>query len=155
MNLNLHLTKELGDRLVVEAQRRGLSVAQLAADLIEDALHLPDKTSAAIELLQEWCQQDEQLTDEEFARHRAALRAFDADRLSDRMLFESLSDQSPISKADARRHEQILIDRERILGLTPDPQPIPEGKTLFDVVEGTWPGDETDDEIREALEKLS
>jgi hypothetical protein len=54
-----------------------------------------------------------------------------------------------------RTHEQMLIDRQRILGLTPDPRPIPQGKTLFDVVEGTWPGDESDEQIRESLEKLS
>ena len=60
-----------------------------------------------------------------------------------------------VARIQSRSHEQMLIDRERILGLTPDPRPLPRGKTLFDVVEGTWPGDETDEQIRESLEKLS
>ena len=32
---------------------------------------------------------------------------------------------------------------------------LPEGKTLEDVVVGMWPGDETDEEIFAALERLS
>ena len=54
-----------------------------------------------------------------------------------------------------RTPEEVLADRERILAKTPPPRPLPEGKTLNDVVEGTWPGDETDEEINKALEELS
>lgn len=59
---------------------------------------------------------------------------------------ESLKNRTP---------EQLEADRRRIFALSPPPTPIPEGKTLADMVEGTWPGDETDEQIREALEKLS
>ncbi len=45
--------------------------------------------------------------------------------------------------------------RVRLSALTPPPTPIPEGKTLSDMVEGKWPGDETDEQVRAALERLS
>ena len=54
-----------------------------------------------------------------------------------------------------RTPEQIAIDRERVLALSPPPRPLPPGKTLADVVVGQWPGDETDAQIRDALERLS
>jgi|GEM_PF-5061767 len=60
-----------------------------------------------------------------------------------------------VTRIQSRTPEQVLADRERILGLTPTPRAIPEDKTLFDVVEGTWPGDETEEQIRASLEKLS
>ena len=60
-----------------------------------------------------------------------------------------------VTRFQSRAPDQLLADRDRILGLTPPPRPIPEGKTLFDVVQGTWPGDESDEEIRAALERLS
>ncbi len=60
-----------------------------------------------------------------------------------------------VARIQSRTQEQLLTDRDRILGLTPPPRPIPEGKTFFDVVQGTWPGDESDEEIRAALERLS
>ncbi len=47
-----------------------------------------------------------------------------------------------VTRIQSRTPEQLLADRDRILGLTPPPRLIPEGKTLFDVVQGTWPGDE-------------
>ncbi len=34
-------------------------------------------------------------------------------------------------------------------------RPLPPGETLSDVIEGKWPGTETDQEIAEALERLS
>ena len=45
--------------------------------------------------------------------------------------------------------------RRRLDALSPPPAPIPEGKTLSDMVEGKWPGDETDEQINEALKRLS
>ena len=60
-----------------------------------------------------------------------------------------------VARIRNRSPEQMLADRERILGLTPPPRPIADGKTLFDVVERTWPGDETEAQIREILERLS
>ena len=54
-----------------------------------------------------------------------------------------------------RTEEQMLADRKRIWESSSTPRPLPEGKSLSDVVEGTWPGDETDEEILEMLERLS
>ncbi|MGL4422627.1 MAG: hypothetical protein ACRCZF_18305 [Gemmataceae bacterium] len=54
-----------------------------------------------------------------------------------------------------RTPEQILADRAEVLKTVRTGRTLPTGKTFFDVVEGKWPGDETDDQIREALEKLS
>jgi hypothetical protein len=50
---------------------------------------------------------------------------------------------------------QVLATRERRLAKSPPPHPLPEGKSVYEVVAGTWPGDETDQQIRELLEKLS
>jgi hypothetical protein len=54
-----------------------------------------------------------------------------------------------------RSAAEIEETRRRLFALSPPPTPIPEGKTLFDMVEGKWPGDETEEEIRAALERLS
>ncbi len=54
-----------------------------------------------------------------------------------------------------RTAEEIEQTRQEILSASRPPQPIPAGQTLFDIVEGQWPGNETDEEIREALERLS
>lgn len=55
----------------------------------------------------------------------------------------------------SRTPDQLREDRERILGLTPEPRPLPECKTLFDVVEATWPGDESEERVRASLVELS
>ena len=68
-------------------------------------------------------------------------------------------DEDPLAAAirrlTSRTPAQIEADREEILRTSKLGRPLPPGKTLFDVVEGTWPGDETDEEIFEMLEKLS
>ena len=46
-----------------------------------------------------------------------------------------------------RTDAELEEDRRRLFALSPPPRPIPEGKTLSDMVEGKWPGDETDDGI--------
>jgi hypothetical protein len=56
-----------------------------------------------------------------------------------------------VSRTDADKE----ATRQRLDALSPPPAPIPEGKTLADMVEGTWPGDETDEQINEALKRLS
>ncbi|MFO0847164.1 MAG: hypothetical protein U0871_01205 [Gemmataceae bacterium] len=55
----------------------------------------------------------------------------------------------------SRTPEEVLAARERILVGARRGRPLPPGKTVFDMVEGTWPGDETDEEIRQALEEIS
>ena len=54
-----------------------------------------------------------------------------------------------------RSAEDIKAARSRLFNLTPSPTPIPKGKTLSDMVEGKWPGDETEEQVRDALERLS
>ncbi len=87
-----------------------------------------------------------------------AARLLDTDRIAARQA--DARDPSEViaeavSRIQSRTPDQLLADRNRILDLTPPPRPLPEGKTLFDVVQGTWPGDESDEEIRGALERLS
>ncbi len=54
-----------------------------------------------------------------------------------------------------RTPEQKLADRAEAMKYVRKGRPLPPGKTLDDVVCGQWPGDETDEQIFEALEKLS
>ncbi len=54
-----------------------------------------------------------------------------------------------------RGAEEVRAARERILGASPPPRDIPAGQTVLDVVEGKWPGTETDAEIRDALDRIS
>ena len=54
-----------------------------------------------------------------------------------------------------RTPEQIAAAREAVMRTVIPPRPLPPGKTLDDVVCGMWPGDETDEEIFAALERLS
>jgi len=54
-----------------------------------------------------------------------------------------------------RTPEQIAAAREAVMRTALPPRPLPPGKTLEDVVVGMWPGDETDEEIFAALERLS
>lgn len=54
-----------------------------------------------------------------------------------------------------RTPEQILEARERIRKASRPARQPPPGKTVSDMVEGMWPGDETDEQIREALKRLS
>lgn len=60
-----------------------------------------------------------------------------------------------IARLKNRTPEQVAADRDRLLALSPPPRPLPPGKTWIDMVVGQWPGDETDEQVREALEKLS
>jgi hypothetical protein len=57
-----------------------------------------------------------------------------------------LSNQTPEEREQAR---------QRLLEVSRPPRPLPEGKTFLDVVCGQWPGDETDEQVFEALRKLS
>jgi hypothetical protein len=70
-----------------------------------------------------------------------------------------IEDYSPLDAAIARLNNrtpnEIAAARDRLLASSPEPLPIPEGKTLSDVIMGKWPGDETDEEVNLALERLS
>ncbi|MEK7833483.1 MAG: hypothetical protein AAB401_20500 [Acidobacteriota bacterium] len=60
-----------------------------------------------------------------------------------------------IAELSNRTPEEIEQTRDRILAASRPPIPLPEGKTLGDVLRGQWPGDETDEQVFEALRKLS
>jgi hypothetical protein len=66
-----------------------------------------------------------------------------------------LSLEAAITRMIHRTPQEVAAVRERLLGVTPPPRELPEDMTIFDVVMGKWPGDETDDQIATALEKLS
>ena len=63
--------------------------------------------------------------------------------------------EAGVALATSRTAEQIASARARVLGASPPPRELPDGKTLEDVIVGQWPGDETNDQILDALEKLS
>ncbi|MGH9798832.1 MAG: hypothetical protein ACRD82_00565 [Blastocatellia bacterium] len=69
------------------------------------------------------------------------------------------TDPDALAKAMAkvlnRTPEERERDRAELYAASRPPRPLPEGKTLLDVVYGQWPGDETDEEVFEALRKLS
>ena len=54
-----------------------------------------------------------------------------------------------------RTPEQIEAAQEMALKEFQSERELPPGKTIFDVVCGKWPGNETDEEVYEALKRLS
>ncbi|HZS04828.1 MAG TPA: hypothetical protein VFD58_08330 [Blastocatellia bacterium] len=63
--------------------------------------------------------------------------------------------EEAISVLVNRSPEEKAAARERLLQQSRPPRPLPEGKTLADVVCGQWPGDETDEQVNDALRRLS
>ncbi len=63
--------------------------------------------------------------------------------------------EEALARATTRSTNEIVEARVRLLQASPPPRELPEGKTLEDVVLGQWPGNETDEQILEVLEKLS
>jgi hypothetical protein len=72
---------------------------------------------------------------------------------------DNAEEPSALDKAIAaiknRTPEEKAAASERAVRTYKPRRELPPGKTLEDMVAGKWPGDETDDQIREALEKLS
>ncbi|MEO2089728.1 MAG: antitoxin family protein [Gemmataceae bacterium] len=60
-----------------------------------------------------------------------------------------------IRRLTSRTQDEIMAAREEVQKASRPARPLPPGKTLSDMVEGKWPGDETDEQVREALERLS
>lgn len=60
-----------------------------------------------------------------------------------------------VNKLINRTEAEMLASRARVMKTVRLGRPLPEGKTLADVVQGQWPGDETDEQIFEALARLS
>lgn len=69
------------------------------------------------------------------------------------------TDPDALEKAVARllnrTPQEVEAARARLFKASRPPRPLPEGKTLEDVLAGQWPGDETDEQVYEALRKLS
>ncbi|MBS1791359.1 MAG: hypothetical protein JST85_26850 [Acidobacteria bacterium] len=59
-----------------------------------------------------------------------------------------------IAKMKNRSPEEVAAMRERVLAASHAPLPLPEGKTIFDVTPRIR-GEETEEEVFEALERLS
>lgn len=60
-----------------------------------------------------------------------------------------------VAKMMNRTPEEAEAARARLFQQSRAPREIPNGQTLNDVVYGKWPGAETEEEVLEALEKLS
>ncbi|MDX1931215.1 MAG: hypothetical protein SFU56_01280 [Capsulimonadales bacterium] len=60
-----------------------------------------------------------------------------------------------LARLAARTPEEIARARAEARAAILPPEPLPEGISLTEVVGGKWPGNETDEEIGNALEKLS
>lgn len=63
--------------------------------------------------------------------------------------------QEALDRLANRTPEQKLADREKLMKTARMGRPLPPGKSFFEVVQGTWPSDETDEQIRKALDELS
>lgn len=60
-----------------------------------------------------------------------------------------------IAKMASRTPEEVAAAQQRAIAAYPAKNPLPPGKTILDVICGTWPGEETDEEVFEALRRLS
>ena len=60
-----------------------------------------------------------------------------------------------IARLTRRTPEEIEATRARLVAEMEPPRPLPLGQTLEDVICGQWPGPETDEEVLQALGKLS
>jgi hypothetical protein len=63
--------------------------------------------------------------------------------------------ENAIARLTNRTPEEVEAARARLFAQSRPPRPLPEGKTFLDVVCDQWPGDETDEEVYDALAKLS
>ena len=72
---------------------------------------------------------------------------------------EEAEDPGALDRAVARMMnrtpEEIEATRAQLFAEMEPPRPLPPGKTLEDMISGKWPGDETEEEVLRALEKLS
>lgn len=67
---------------------------------------------------------------------------------------------TPLGEVDAvTRATPPVVDAEieaaRARLLTAPVRPLPPGKDFLETIQGLWPGTETDEQIREALERMS
>jgi hypothetical protein len=85
MTLTLHLSPELEQYLLQEANQQGLSVEAVALQLLTNSILLKQKQAEAVSLLQSWM--DEEDGEEQQETGQYLIHALDDDRLSERKLF--------------------------------------------------------------------
>lgn len=124
----VNVTPETEKQLVQRAMRIGVPVAVYAGHLLEQKLQENVAQNVANGSPQLITQEDDDDTDPDALAKAIA----------------KLLNQTPEEKAHARAE---------LFAASRPPRPLPEGKTLGDVLQ--WPGDETDEEVFEALRKLS
>jgi hypothetical protein len=85
MTLTLHLPQDLEQRLLREAQRRGIAAEQYALQLLKTQLAPEDRRSELVALLQSWIDADD--PEEQKETGDFLIQALDEDRPSERKLF--------------------------------------------------------------------
>lgn len=84
MTLKIDLTPDLEQRLVREADRRGVPAEAVTLELLKQYLPEKDGQIELVSLLQSWIEGD---ADEQRETGEYLIHALDEDRLSDRKLF--------------------------------------------------------------------
>ncbi|MEL7225072.1 MAG: hypothetical protein AAGL17_09420 [Cyanobacteria bacterium J06576_12] len=85
MTLTLDLPTDLEQYLLQEASQKGVSVEDLAVQLLKDLAVSKRKQVDAVNLLQSWIDDGDELEQKETGQF--LIEALDEDRLSDRKLF--------------------------------------------------------------------
>ena len=74
-------------------------------------------------------------------------------RLAEESEYESF--EIAFGRATNRTSSEVETSRSKLLALAQPPRGLTDGRTLAESIMGKWPGDETDEQIVEALKKLS
>ena len=85
MTLTLNLSPELEQYLLQEANQHGLSVEEVALQLLSNSLEVKGKQTEAVNLIQSWLENDEEIEQKETGQY--LIQALDEDRVSERKLF--------------------------------------------------------------------
>ncbi len=85
MTVTLNMPPEMQERLAEEARRRGLSVAELALQILESQIRPKNRREAATAILEAWMKEEDAAEQVETGEY--LVKALDEDRLSDRRLF--------------------------------------------------------------------
>jgi hypothetical protein len=139
--MNVNVSTETEKALKEIAARNGQDVADYAAQVLEQDV------------------KEKQIKEYEIELCVAPARALEQDVEEKKSSFEIDEDPRALERAIERMKnrtpEEIEAARANAIEQYKPECPLPEGKTIFDVVYGQWPGDETDEEVAEALERLS
>lgn len=85
MTLTLNLSPELEQYLLEEANQRGLSVEEVASQLLTHSIRWKQQQTQAINLIQSWIEDEDEVEQQETGQY--LLQTLDEDRLSERKLF--------------------------------------------------------------------